>query len=490
MTDDLTEKFDNLIIPLEERHQDYLKDESRSSGTAESISFPENQAQVQAIVKRLLKRQTPITVQGSRTGLAGGAVPGGGHILNLSRMTRVLGLERDQAGRFHVRVQPGITLSQLDEHLSSRVFDCEGWDLDARKALEAFQKAARQFWPPDPSEQSASVGGIAANNSRGICALHYGPARDHIKGICVVDTQGEIQSPPAPMDLYLGTEGMFGAITELTLALQPLPCEQWGIVFFFETQSQALDFISAIEEHQTRESPSHIAAIEFMDQTTLACIREYKQVNPGLKIIPDWDARMASAVYLEIHGHNTRQVEALADWLLETALHHGNDPDDTWAFSGEMEIERVRLFRSAAPEAVNHLIDRARQKDSRITKLGTDMRLQTSCLADLLDMYGQGLAAYGLKAAIFGHAADRHLHVNILPLDYQQYMAGKTLIQEWATRIYAKGGSIVTEHGVGKLKKELFRSHPLSQHLKPIGSLKQQLDPKGLWNPGNMMDSP
>ncbi len=481
---------DHFIEPLEERHQDYLKDESRSSGRAESISFPENQAQVQAIVKRLLKQQTPITVQGSRTGLAGGAVPGGGHILNLSRMNRVLGLELDQAGRFYVRVQPGITLSQLDEHLSSRVFDCEGWDLDAFKALEAFKKAARQFWPPDPSERSASVGGIAANNSRGICALHYGPARDHIKGICVVNTRGEIQLPPAPMDLYLGTEGMFGVITELTLALQPLPCEQWGIVFLFETQSQALDFIDAIEENQTRESPSGIVAIEFMDQTTLKSIRAYKQMNPGLKLIPDWDDRLTTAVYLELHGHDPSPVEAMAGWLLETALLSGNDPDDTWAFSGEMEIERVRLFRSAAPEAVNHQIDRARQKDSRITKLGTDMRLPGSGLADLLDIYTQGLEAFGLRAAIFGHAAHRHLHVNILPENYEQFMAGKKLIQEWATRISARGGSIVTEHGVGKIKKELFRSCPMPLHLKHIGRLKQQLDPKGLWNPGNMMDSP
>ena len=515
------ENSSRLIQPLKDRHSDYLKDESRTSGQAESISFPKNEVEVKAIVTTLLEQQTPITIQGSRTGITGGAVPTCGHILNLSEMTKVTGLEFGQDGEIFIRVQPGISLSELNDLIYSARFDCEGWTQNDLGAIEVFKKAGRQFWPPDPSERSASIGGIAANNSRGICAHHYGPARNHIKSIRLVDTYGhihsitraqyifsqgvcplpggsEIQVDPAALqpdfpndliDLYLGSEGMFGVITELTLVLQPLPNELWGIVFFFEAQSQAVDFIQTIGQRKKAEVDTDIVAIEFMDQTTLECIREYKQINSLLNKIPDWDSRFASAVYTEIHGNSSEEAQALCELLLETAAEYDGDPDNTWAFCGEIEIERLRLFRAAAPEAVNLLIDKARLTDSRITKLGTDMRLQNGCLAELLVMYSRDLKAHGLKAAIFGHGADDHLHVNILPQDYQQFDHGKTLIKNWATKISARGGSVVTEHGVGKIKKELLRSIPLPGRLTVIRSIKQQLDPNGLWNPGNMLDS-
>jgi len=513
----------NLIQPLEDRHGDYLKDESRISGIAESISFPQNEAEVQAVVKTLLKQQQPITVQGSRTGITAGAVPVCGHILNLSKMTNVMGLELDREGMFSIRVQPGISLLELDQQLASGRFESDGWDQNARSAVEALHKTDRQFWPPDPSERSASIGGIAANNSRGVCAHHYGPACHHIKRIRVVDVNGEIQSitrgqyvfsqgvgicplpggaeirvdpanlqaglPNDLMDLYLGSEGLLGVITELTLYLQPLPHELWGIVFFFEDQPQAVDFLQAIDQRHARESGTDIVAIEFMDQTTLECIREYRQVNSRLKELPDWDAGLASAVYMEIHGNSTGEVEVLSQWLLETAAECGSDPDTTWAFCGEIEIERLRLFRHAAPESVNQWIDKARQVNPRITKLGTDMCFQNGSLSEMLEMYCRALHADGLKAAIFGHAADKHLHVNILPQDGKQFDKGRALIEVWAKKISAMGGNIAAEHGVGKIKKYLFQSIPLPERLKVIRSVKQQLDPNGLWNPGNMLDS-
>ena len=230
-------------------------------------------------------------------------------------------------------------------------------------------------------------------------------------------------------------------------------------------------------------------AIEFMDQTTLECIREYKSETSRLRAVPAWDTRLAAAVYMEIHGNRPEEVEALSEWLLETAAECGSDPDTTWAFCGEIEIERLRLFRHAAPEAVNHLIDKARQVDSRIAKLGTDMRLRNGSLSEMLEMYGKDLQARGLKAAIFGHAADKHFHVNILPQDYQQFGEGRALMEDWAKKISAMGGNITAEHGVGKIKKNLFRSIPLPDRLKVIRSLKRQLDPNGLWNPGNMLNS-
>ena len=250
-----SEKPEILILPLKDIHADYLKDESRLSGQAESISFPQNEAQIQTIVKTLSRSRTPITVQGSRTGITGGAVPVRGHIMNLSKMDRVTGMERDQEGNFLIWVQPGIILSQLDHQLNRLCFDSEAWDKKDLKVLKVFKKAGRHFWPPDPSEDSASVGGVAAGNSRGnLCIpLRTGPViilkrSEWWMGMakiiqspgmsiffsndtCPLPQGGSIQIDPAVpdelsikdlMNLYLGSQGMLGVITELALSLKTL----------------------------------------------------------------------------------------------------------------------------------------------------------------------------------------------------------------------------------------------------------------------------
>ena len=103
----------SIIQPFTSDYDEFLRDESRSVGTASCIAFPESESDVAAIMRELHERGTSITIQGSRTGLAAGAVPQDGCILNLSRMNRYLGMRRDAEGRFFLRVQPGLTLMEL-----------------------------------------------------------------------------------------------------------------------------------------------------------------------------------------------------------------------------------------------------------------------------------------------------------------------------------------------------------------------------------------
>jgi D-lactate dehydrogenase (cytochrome) len=482
-----------LIQPCKPHHTDYLKDESRTSGKAESISFPKSETEVRQIVKALFQKKIPITVQGSRTGITGAAVPLRGHLLNLSVMTKITGLDQDSDGIFSIRVQPGLCLSELNHQLASGSFDTTKWSKNSVKTLDAFKKAEKQFWPPDPTENSASIGGIAANNARGICAHHYGPASRHISSIRVVDTKGNVNVITRNLkkdllNLYLGSEGMLGAITELTLTLQPLPEELWGIVFFFKTQPASLDFIEAVTCGFQAYPDTKLASVEFMDQTTLKCIEKLKQENSRFKPLPDIHPEFTTAVYLEIHGSNSKEIETFSNELMKTTAEFGCDPDTSWAFCGQIEIQRVRLFRHAAPESVNAFIDKVRQTDSRIRKLGTDMQILNGSLLSIMEMYQADLHQKKLKAAIFGHAADCHLHVNILPEDHAQFIEAKKLIEKWAAKICSQGGSVVTEHGVGKIKKHLFRNLPLQKNHASIALAKQHLDPKELWNPGNMLN--
>ena len=505
---------------IDDRFIDYLSDESRTQGQAQTISFPETEARVQQVVKGLFLQKIPITVQGSRTGITGGAVPTRGHVLNLSRMNQVTGLDQDESGRFTVHVQPGISLADLNQHLAEKKFNPDGWDHPSRRVHDNFKKSPQHFWPPDPSEKTASVGGMAATNARGICAHRYGSTRHHIKSIRVVNARSKIHrifrgqycfsngacplpgggelrlDPKTPgldqfndlIDLYLGSEGMLGVITNLELMLEPLPAQIWGVVFFFETQSQAIGFIDVLARRQAAGQDSEIVAIEFMDQTTLDCIQKFRSFNPRLAVIPEPGPGVLSAVCIEIRSHQEKKVETIAQQLMETAADLDCDLDRTWAFCHPNEMDRFCLFRHAAPEAINFLVDKARQSDTRIIKLGTDMQLKKTSAANLGAMYQQDLQQHGLKAAIFGHAADGLLHVNILPADYSQSVRAKALMEKWAALIQSQGGTAVTEHGIGKVKPHLFRSMPLPQRIDALLKLKDKLDPSGLWNPGNMME--
>ena len=150
------------IKPFSDEFEEYGRDESRTSGEASSISFPTTEDEVRAILRKLHAEHVPITVQGARTGLAAGAVPHGGHILNTSRMDRYLGLRRDEQGRFLLRVEPGVVLSELRKQLGKKALPTVGWDQASLEAYEEFQAAPEQFFPTDPTEASACLGGMAA----------------------------------------------------------------------------------------------------------------------------------------------------------------------------------------------------------------------------------------------------------------------------------------------------------------------------------------
>ncbi|MEH0019186.1 MAG: FAD-binding oxidoreductase [Desulfobacter sp.] len=517
-----------LIRPFSDTYADYLGDESRLSGHAQSVSFPKDEAEVVDIFSQLRHQGIPVTVQGGRTGIAGGAVPSGGHLMSLLAMDRVLGMTRGRQGRFLVRVQPGLRLDSLHLQLESGRFGTEGWDRDSLAALEAFKQSGPYFWPPDPTEATATVGGIAGTDAGGPCAHLYGSAGDHIHAVRIMDPKGGVYdirrgqyqvSPdrlpsslgkalaPASgtetiagdmdlLDLLPGSEGCLGIFLSMTLVLRPRPDEMWGILFFFNTLERAAGFIQAIGERGRIEGPRHsgdgargaiarIAAADIMDRTTLDAVRKLKQTMTRLKRIPEPDPSAGAGVYLEIHGGDTGGIEDMAGQLIETASDFGSDPDRSLACSGASGLQQFRRFRVAAPEAVNMEIDRRRQHDSRILKLGTDMVFPGMALPDLVRMYARDIEENGLEAALFGHGLDRRLHVNILPRDYNDYCRGRDLVAAWAQAACGAGGSPVGEHGVGKLKTHLVGPACMPERLAWQLRLKQAWDPRGLLNPGN-----
>lgn len=172
---------------------------------------------------------------------------------------------------------------------------------------------------------------------------------------------------------------------------------------------------------------------------------------------------------------------------METAVMYNSDPDIAWAVSGETEVEKTRAFRHAAPETANLFIEEKRRDDKRITKLGTDMSIDDESFSQILKEYRSSLESSGLKGCVFGHGLENHLHVNILPENYDEYVKGVELIRKWASDYKSKKGKIICEHGIGKLKKQILSDLLPKDYIDECKALKDEFDKDMILNRGNIL---
>ena len=468
---------------MSETFHDYLKDESKMMGAAESISFPQSEAEIGKILQVMRKGRMPVTIQGGKTGTVGSAVPLGGHIMNLSHMKKVISFFMAKDGEALLKVEPGITLRELT------------------KAIQRLKTPRAFFWPPDPSESTATVGGIASSDARGLCFHLYGKTASYVAGIRVMNAEGSLRDlvrgqdavviageSKDLLDVYLGGEGMYGVITALTLRLIPKPKEIWGIGFFFETQENGMSFADHLKATPVDVQGAHIAAMEYLDRTILDGL----ETHPGHGITslpkPGVAACISAMVYVEIHAEQEAAMEKIAEMLMMMGSPFNADPDKTWAFSGEPEIDKMRDFLHAAAETVILQIEKARREDPRITKLGLDMSLGWEGLKTLVDRLGKELQEEKLKACFWGHMGGSRLHIDILPASYAEFVKGKALLETWAERFPTSLGKVVRSYGIGKLKKSIFLKTVSKAYVEDMLKLKKQLDKNNLWNPGNMIE--
>lgn len=511
-------------------YPDFLRDESRLPGAADSISFPESEDDIREILARMNADGIPVTVQGARTGIAGGAVPNGGHVLNTSRLNRMTGISAtaDDPDSIIASVQPGLLLADFREMLESGNMDSSGWTTESTGALEKLKDSGPWFFPPDPTETSASLGGMVASNASGACTFRYGPTRDYVQALRIVLPDGSLLAlrrgeqtaknrlfsldtddgrtiagslPLYDMpqvknaagyfaaddmdmiDLFIGSEGTLGVVSSIELRLVRQPTAVWGVSTFFPSEECALTFVRSV-----RTSATPPVALEFFDSHVLDLLRKQKAENPAFGELPLLPPEYDTAVYVEYHGDSEDEVTDAVMAMSETMVEAGGNEDATWIANDPREMARLKAFRHAVPEAVNLLIDERRKKEPELTKLGTDMAVPDSELQTVLDMYHSSLADVGLDYVIFGHIGNNHVHVNILPATMKDYATGKQLYMEWAQKIVEIGGTVSAEHGIGKLKTSFLELMYGEEGIAQMQAVKAAFDPMSLLNRGNLFE--
>lgn len=468
------------IFQMSGQYEEYLVDESKYSGYADSISFPKTEEELIDILKALKSEGTVVTIQGGKTGIVGGAVPNGGHVLNLSHMNHVkeFFVEADGTGR--ITVEPGINLMEL------------------RKEIDNFSRKNPLFLPVDPTETSASIGGIVASGAQGISRVLYGSSRQYIAAVRLVDENGTVRKFDSNemvtlsngkricgLDTVFGKEGITGVISEVTLKLIPKPESVWGIVFFFGEKEEAAAFVDCLKKNLPRNETAAVVSVEYIDRKSLDMIEARKSAMSKIKELPDIEQEIKSVIYLELHGEEDG-IEELAEILMELAMECGSDTEAAWAVSGESEVEKLHAFRHAAAETMNLFVEERHRQDERITKLGMDLLIGNVSFGKLLESYELDMEQAGLTGCVFGHALDNHLHVNILPESYEQYEKGIELSRVWAKRAGEAGGKIIGEHGVGKLKQKILGESVPKAYVEECKVLKESMGETTMLNQGNI----
>jgi glycolate oxidase len=416
------------------------------------VVFPRSTEEVSACVKLAAREGMPVVTRGSGTGLSGGSVPMGGcMVLCLVKLDRILELDDKN---LTMRVQCGVITKEID-------------DAAAKHGL---------FYPPDPGSMKIStIGGNVAENSGGLRGLKYGVTRDYIMGMTVVLPDGEISrlgnkcvkdvAGYSLKDLFIGSEGTLGIITEVLLKLLPRPAARRTMLAMYDSMEAAAETVSAIIA--ARIIP---CTLEFLDRMTVQCVEDYARIGLPTDV--------EALLLMETDGHPAA-VEDEAARMMEIARNHG--AREVKMAADDAEGARLASARRNAFSAL------ARVKPTTILE---DVTVPRSELARMVKFINATAAKHRLLIGTFGHMGDGNLHPTFLTneKDTEEMHRVELALQEIVDETLAVGGTVTGEHGVGLAKKAFLRQQFGDVSYVLLQKVKKALDPSGLLNPGKIFD--
>lgn len=515
-------------------HPGYLSDESKITvGPFDFLFFPENEAELSAVIKAMAARKVEVTVAGARTGLVGGCVPPKGALVSLEKMDRLLGVYYDgHAEEWRISAETGIRLDQLAAMALNKSFTGLGSNPDPalmEQIRHYRQDPGKYFYPPDPTEMSASLGGTVATNASGARTYRYGPTRDWVRKIRVMTATGEVLDIPrgkyfsSPsgwfaiydsgakpysfrvpdytmprtkntagiyacphmdlIDLFIGSEGVFGIITAVDVGL--LPWEQkCSIVQFTSSDRQAIELVQKLRADKRLK----LDFLEFYSEHALDLLREMQAQACRMVGMPPIPPRAGAAVCFELSFDPLEQAPDFKA-LESTVSSAGASISDSWAGYEPSELARFKHFRHLIPEKVSQVIAERKTKYPAIHRLSSDLAVPDEHLADMWHLYQQRLDDAGLQWVGFGHVGNNHLHISCMPRDMQDLERGLEIYAQFAQQAVVFGGAVSAEHGIGKIKAKFLSKMYSPDQIEQMRAVKKALDPGLLLNPGNVFAS-
>ncbi len=417
-----------------------------------AVVFPHSSVEVAALVKLARAAAVPVVTRGSGTGLSGGSVPiQGCLVICLTQMDRLIEVDEKN---LTLTAQCGVITKEID-------------DAAAKVGL---------FYPPDPGSMKIStIGGNVAENSGGLRGLKYGVTRDYVMGLKVVLPDGTLTSLGnkcvkdvagySMKDLFIGSEGTLGIITEVTLKLLPRPKARKTMLALYDSMEAAAETISAIIAAKIIP-----CTLEFLDRVTVQCVEDYAKIGLPTDV--------EALVLMETDGHPV-VVEEEAGRMIELARQHG--ARDVRAAADEAEGLRLASARRSAFSALARV---------RPTTILEDVTVPRSELAGMVSFINAVAKKHGLQVGTFGHMGDGNLHPTFLTdeRDHEEMHRVEMALEDIVEETIRLGGTVTGEHGVGLAKKAFVKRQLGEASYELMRSIKGALDPQGLLNPGKIFD--
>jgi len=417
-----------------------------------AVVFPLTAVEVAECVRLARKCSVPVVTRGSGTGLSGGSVPlEGCLVICLVKMDKLIEVDEKN---LTLRAQSGVITKEID-------------DAAAKVGL---------FYPPDPGSMKIStIGGNVAENSGGLRGLKYGVTRDYVMGIEVVLPDGTLTflgnkcvkdvAGYSMKDLFIGSEGTLGIITEVILKVLPRPKARKTMLALYDSMEAAAKTISAIIAAKIIP-----CTLEFLDRVTVQCVEDYAKIGLPTDV--------EALVLMETDGHPV-VVEEEAAQMMELA--RANGARDVRAAADEAEGAKLAAARRNAFSALARV---------RPTTILEDVTVPRSELATMVAFIDSVAKKHKLQIGTFGHLGDGNLHPTFLTneRDHEEMHRIEVALEEIVEETIRLGGTVTGEHGVGLAKKAFLKRQLGEGSYELMRSIKQALDPQGLLNPGKIFD--
>jgi len=510
---------ENLEIILnKEKIENYLTDESRIiKGYADELILAKSEIDVINAIKYAISQRKRITVSGAGTGITGSRVPLGGIVLSMEDFTEI-----DKKPN---QKEELITIEEDGKKYSIIIGEDEKSEYYAIAPpgipLKIFKKLVENknlFYPPDPTESSSFLGGNVATNASGARTFKYGSTRDYVRRLRIVlptgnvldirrgehffnknkieltveglDIKLELPNYKMPnveknaagyyikenmdlIDLFIGSEGTLGVITEIEVKLIKKPNLINAIFVYFDEELKAVEFAKLIRM-KAKNGEIPISSIEFFDENSVNFIRnKYSDKIPS---------NSKAIIDLEIESKTAEDRDRHFENLLKYI-----DEFDAEAYL--LEVDEAKKIRHALPQSVNNFI-----KIHGTKKVATDIAVPEENFFEMYKYYHEVGKASKIKYVLFGHIGNFHLHFNFLPSNKEELeKAERYVILLWRKGVEL-GGTISAEHGVGKkyyvengTKKPLISLMYDKQTILKLAELKKTLDRYLILNIGNII---
>ena len=417
---------------------------------SKAVVFPETNEEVSTILKLCNEKKIPVVPFGTGTSLEGNVVGNeDGITISLEKMNKILSLNAED---FDCRVQANVTREQLNEHLREDGI----------------------FFPIDPGA-NAAIGGMAATSASGTMAVKYGTMKTVITGLTIVLPNGEIINTGGRTkktsagynltNLFIGSEGTLGVITEIQLRLSPIPESIMSAVCHFPTLEDAVK-----TAQETIQYGIPIARIEMLNKDQMDISINYSKLK---------DVNVEPTLFFEFHGSEISNKESIK--VVEELSNNNKGSKFKWAADLE---ERNKLWQARwdVYYSVKALVNNGRV-------YSTDVCVPISRITECVNFAEKEVNKIGLRAPMVGHLGDGNFHV-LFPYDPNDKKIYNK-IREFSNKLIDKTlelkGTITGEHGVGLHKKKyLLKEHP--DNIPLMKTIKRSIDPNNIMNPGKIFD--